>query len=142
VYASPLGPPIETFIGYLSGQFANKRLNSPKLVFPSGWEYADMGQMKIPMPGGKQVDAIWLVVKKNQLKRIVLYWYQVGDKSFAGDLRHRFELIWNRFIHGRTDSAVARMATPIRESESAEQARERLASFSAYLYPEILRVLQ
>jgi len=141
LYAAPAGAPIETFVGYLSGQFANKRLNSPKLVFPNGWEYAATERVKIQMPGGKSVHAIWLVIKKGDLKRGLLYWYQVRGNSFASDLRNRVELVASLFLHGRTDSAVVRLATPIRGSEDAEQAKERLASFSTYLYPELMRVL-
>ena len=141
LYATPGGPPIETFVGYVSGQLGNKRLTSPKLVFPNGWEYAAMEPVEIQMPGGKSIGAIWLVIKKGDLKRAVLYWYQVRGKSFASDLRNRVELSVSLLLHRRTYSAVVRLATPIRESEDAVQVKERLAAFSAYLYPELIRVL-
>ena len=132
---------IELFVGYNGRQFDVNRLQSPKLVFPKGWEYASMEEISIPVSGKKPIDAVGLVTKKPNDRKLVLFWYEVRGHSFASDLRNRFELIRGLALHGRTDAAVIRLATPVGEFESIEKAKNRLVSFSADLYPELMQVL-
>lgn len=141
LYESPDKKQIELFVGYNGRQFDENRLQSPKLVFPRGWEYASTDEISIPLAGEKPIDAVGLVTKKSNAKRFVLFWYEVRGRSFASDFRNRMELIRGLAFHGRTDAAVVRLATPIEEFESVEKAKDRLVSFSINLYPELIQVL-
>ena len=141
LYESSDGNKIELFVGYNSRQFDENRLQSPKLVFPKGWEYASMEEINIPLASGEAIDAAGLVTKKYTDKRLVLFWYEVRGKAFAGDFRNRIELIKGLVLHGRTDGAVVRLATPIAEFESIDKAKDRLVSFSKDLYPALVQVL-
>lgn len=136
VYQSPRSPPIETFIGYRHTQYGIERLRSPKLVFPHGWEYAAMN--RIEMKGTEmewKIDAVWLLTKKNNLQRLVLYWYQLPGKAFSSELIFRWETVWRWMIHGRTDAAVVRLATDLDSSESVDLALQRLIAFSQQITP-------
>jgi len=128
-------------VGYSGRQFDENRLQSPKLVFPNGWEYASMEEITIPLAGRGSFDAVGLVTKKSDAKKFVLFWYEVRGQSFASDFRNRIELIKGLALHGRTDGAVIRLATPIGEFEPVEKAKRRLVSFAIGLYPEIAQVL-
>ena len=141
LYESPNEEPIELFVGYSGRQFDENRLQSPKLVFPKDWEYAFMEEITIPVAGKRPFNAVGLVTKKFDAKRFVLFWYAVRGQSFASDFRNRIELIRGLALHGRTDGAVIRLATPMGEFESVEKAKNRLVSFSMGLYPELARVL-
>jgi len=141
LYKSPDKKQIEPFVGYNGRQFDENRLQSPKLVFPKGWEYASMEEINIPVVGKRPINAVGLVTKKSNDKRLVLFWYEVRGQSFASDFRNRIELIRGLALHGRTDAAVVRLATPIGEFESLEQAKERLVSFSLDLYPQLAQLL-
>jgi len=141
LYESSDKKQIELFVGYNSRQFDENRLQSPKLVFPRGWEYASLEEINIPVVGRKPIGAIGLVTKKSNDKKLVLFWYEVRGQSFASDLRNRIELIRGLALHGRTDAAVIRLATPIGEFESIEKAKNRLVSFSMDLYPELIQIL-
>jgi len=141
VYKSPNQEQIELFVGYSGRQFDENRLQSPKLIFPKGWEYASMEEVPISVPGRKPFEAVGLVTKKSDAKKFVLFWYEVRGQSFASDFRNRIELIRGLALHGRTDGAVIRLATPMGEFESVEQAKNRLISFSMGLYPAVAQVL-
>ena len=141
LYESPNEEPIELFVGYSGRQFDENRLQSPKLVFPKGWEYASMEEITIPVTGRRPFKAVGLVTKKSDAKRFVLFWYAVRGQAFASDFRNRIELIRGLALHGRTDGAVIRLATPMGEFESVEKAKNRLVSFSMGLYPELVQVL-
>ena len=141
IYESPNKEQIELFVGYSGRQFDENRLQSPKLVFPKGWEYASMEPITISVPGKGSFEAVGLVTKNSDAKKFVLFWYEVRGKSFASDFRNRIELIRGLALHGRTDGAVIRLATPIDEFESVEEAKNRLISFSMKLYPVVAQIL-
>jgi len=141
IYESPDKKQIELFVGYNSRQFDENRLQSPKLVFRNGWEYASMEEIRIPFVGAKAIDAVGLLTKKFTDRRFVLFWYDVRGQAFASDFRNRVELIRGFALHGRTDGAVIRLATPVSEFEPIEQAKNRLVSFAMDLYPELHRIL-
>ena len=71
----------------------------------------------------------------------MLYWYQIGDRTFGGEVEKRIELIRHSLLRGRSDSAIIRLATPVAESEKLEQAQRRLASLAAQLYPRLNQIL-
>jgi EpsI family protein len=141
LYESPDKKQIELFVGYNSRQLDENRLQSPKLIFPKGWEYASMEEISIPVASKRPIDAVGLLTKRSNDKKLVLFWYEVRGQSFAGDLRNRIELIKGLALHGRTDAAVIRLATPLGEFESIEAAKDRLVSFSMDLYPALTKVL-
>jgi EpsI family protein len=134
-------PSVELFVGYNSHQFDDYRLQSPKLVFPNNWEYASLEDLQLPLPGGDKIDAAELLTKKNEEKRLVLFWYQLHGRAYASDLRNRIELMKSLVVRGSTDGAVVRLATPVARFESLDHARARLVSFAQNLYPELVRVL-
>ena len=141
VYESDDKSKIELFLGFNGRQFDENRLQSPKLVFRNGWEYASLEEIQIPAAGAKPIEAIGLLTKKFNARKFVLFWYQVRGQSFSGDVRNRIELIKGLVLHGRTDGAVIRLATPVSDMESLESAKNRLITFSTQLYPKLSSVL-
>jgi EpsI family protein len=141
VYQSASAPPIEVFVGYRGRQFGDERLRSPKLVFPKGWEYASMDHVEIPLGPGESIQATWLLTRKGQARKVVLYWYRIQGRSFSSDLRNRMETIGGLILRGRTDGAVVRLATPLGDFETVEQGKARLVSFALLIYPELDRVM-
>jgi EpsI family protein len=141
LYQASRNEAIELFVGYRSRQFGVERLRSPKLVFPEGWEYASMGGVKIPLAGGQTIDSIWLETRSGNARKLVVFWYQVRGLSFASDIGNRIELFRGLLSEGRTDGAVVRLASPVSDTETLEQAKRRLLEFSSSLHPELIRFL-
>jgi EpsI family protein len=134
------GHRIETYVGFRGRQHDDKRLHSPKLQFPYGWNYVWIEAAQVPT-SGNPVTANWMLTQNNQLRVLVLYWYQVGDRTFGGELEKRINLIRDSVLHGRSDSAIIRLATPVGQSEHLEQAKRRLATLAAELSPRLNRTL-
>jgi EpsI family protein len=135
VYQTPAKSQIELFVGYSSRQFDENRLQSPKLVFPKGWEYTSVESVRVPISNADSIEAAGLLTKNGSQTKFVLFWYQVQGQSFAGDFRNRFELVKAWLLKGRTDGAVVRLATPVSDLESVADAESRLILFSQALYP-------
>jgi EpsI family protein len=141
LYQGPQHDPIEVFIGYRGSQRGADRLRSPKLVFPSRWEYASMGNIQIAGQGGRHINAVWLVTKKNNSRRVVLFWYQLPGRTLSSDVLYRLELARRLIFHGRTDALVVRLASEIDGSETVDQVLERLITFSQQLFPYVQLLL-
>jgi EpsI family protein len=135
VYEAGGNSQVELFVGYIGRQFDENRLQSPKLVFPKGWEYVSLENVRVPISQNTAVDAAGLVIKSATQTKFVLFWYQVRGSSFAGDFRNRLELMKSWALYGRTDGAVIRLATPVADLESFSSAKNRLILFSQALYP-------
>ena len=141
LYQASPNEAIELFVGYRSRQFGVERLRSPKLVFPEGWEYASTGAVKIPLAGGQTIDSIWLETRSGNARKLVVFWYQVRGLAFASDIGNRIELFRGLLSQGRTDGAVVRLASPVGDRETIEQAKHRVLEFSTSLHPELIRLL-
>jgi Protein of unknown function (DUF3485) len=60
--------------------------------------------------------------------------------TFGGEFNYRMKLFERRILGGRTDGAVVRVVTPIRDYEDVEQAQDRLKSLALYLYPRLVQL--
>ncbi|HEY2920704.1 MAG TPA: EpsI family protein [Candidatus Binatia bacterium] len=141
LYQGPHHGPIEAFIGYRGSQRGADRLRSPKLVFPSRWEYASMDNIQIARRGGRYINATWLLTKKNNSRRVVLFWYQLPGRTLSSDVLYRLELARGLIFYGRTDAVVVRLASELDGSETVDQALERLITFSQQLFPYVQLLL-
>ncbi len=142
VYSGPQSAPVELYIGFKGKQQADKRLKSPRLGFPYGWNYvwiepARVASSFVNMP----IIANWMLTQNGQHRMLVLYWFQVGEETFGGEFEKRMIQIRNALFFGRSDGAVVRLATPLTNSDKIDEAKNRLAAFAAELYPRLRGVL-
>jgi len=82
-----------------------------------------------------------MMTQNNQVKVLVLYWYQTGEETFAGEVEKRLNLIRHTLFHNRSDAAIVRLATRASDTERIDQAKGRPAKLAAELLPQLLRVL-
>lgn len=140
-YTAENRDPMELYLGYRSYQHDEKRLRSPKLTMLSTWNFVALEQARLPLSGGGSIDGMWMVLQKNAEKQVVLYWYQDGPETFAGEVGYRFHQAKKMIIHKRTEGTVVRIATPLAGTESLSQAKKRIAALSLSLYPELVKIL-
>ena len=141
-YSSAEAAPVEIYVGFRGKQQGEKKLGSPKLHIPYGWNYVWIEPVELPATGANaSLDANWMLMQGNNMRYLVLYWYQVGDSTFSGELKKRLALVRNTIFHRRSDGAVVRLAMPLPDLDKLDHAKSRLAGFAAELYPNLLRVL-
>jgi len=140
--SSPGEAPVEVYVGFHGKQQGAKSLQSPKLQIPYGWNYVWIEPAQLPAAGANpSLSANWMLMQNNNIRYLVLYWYQIGDSTFSGELHKRLAMIRNTIFRRRSDGAVVRLATPLPDLDKLEQAKSRLAGFAAELYPNLHRVL-
>jgi len=141
-YSLPAGEPVEVYIGFSGKQEDDKRLHSPKLRFPYGWNYVWLESANVPTGGSPPlISGNWMLTQNNQTRVLVLYWYQNGDDTYSGEVEKRWYLIRNSLLHRRSDVAVVRLATRLGDSENIDQAKSRLTQVAADLYLQLHQVL-
>ena len=128
------------YVGFRGNLQGDKRLPSPKLQFPYGWNFLWIEPAPIATTGAP-VNAHWMMIQNNLVKVLILYWYQIGDQTLAGEVEKRLNLIRQSLFHSRSDSAVVRLATRVSDIKTIDQAKARLAKLAAELSPELRRVL-
>ena len=133
--------PVEVFIGYRNAQRGEDRLQSPKLAIPDPWYLAWIKATAIEIKPGAKISANWMLTRKGMSQRLILYWYQLGNRTYGGEFEHRIEQIRRLFLERRSDGAIVRISTSLRNDEPIEAAQKRLQEFAIRLYPELLRVL-
>ena len=142
VYSSAQSAPIELYIGYRGKIQGDKRLKSPRLGFPYGWNYVWIEPAQVVSSNAKiPINANWMLTQNSQHRVLVLYWFQVGEETFGGEFEKRLIQIRNALFFARSDGAVVRLATPLTNSDTIDEAKNRLAAFAGELHPRLRGVL-
>jgi EpsI family protein len=132
---------IKLFVGYRGEQTKGNRLRSPKMYFPDRWDFAWVKPAALPLDGATSIHGNWMLARKGLARELILYWYQIGARSYGGELDHRIEQIRRLFLERRSDGAIVRISTSLRNDEPIEVAQKRLQEFGIRLYPRLLLVL-
>jgi EpsI family protein len=141
MYQAQDGMPVEFFVGYRSYQREGKRLLSPKLIFPHQWNFVSTEPGRVEISAATQVEGNWMLTQTANKKRLVLYWYQVGERTFSSDLRYRLFQTKRLLVDGRSDAALIRIATAVGDNENLDRAKERIAQFVIQLHPRLSELL-
>lgn len=141
VFVGNDGNTIDLFIGYRSSQTAGSRLRSPKLYLPERWNSAWLKPAELPVDERTSVRGNWMLARKGDSGQLVIYWYQIGSRTYAGEFEYRYEQFRRSLIERRSDGAVIRIASSLRNGESPEVAQARLGVFGVHLYRQLVRVL-
>jgi EpsI family protein len=142
VYSSAQSASIELYVGYRGKIQGDKRLKSPRLGFPYGWNYVWIEPAQVVPSNAKiPINANWMLTQNGQHRVLVLYWFQVGEQTFGGEFEKRLIQIRNALFFARSDGAVVRLATPLTNSDTIDEAKNRLAAFAGELHPRLRGVL-
>jgi EpsI family protein len=79
------------------------------------------------------------VIQRDQDKQLVLYWYQGRGRVIASEYAAKFWMVTDAVSKNRTDGALVRVITPIRNNEVVAQAS--LVSFTQSLFPQLDEIL-
>jgi EpsI family protein len=82
-----------------------------------------------------------MLTQNNQVRVLVLYWYQARGQTVAGETQNRLSQIRGAIFDRRTDGAIVRLATPVADLEKIDLAKSRLTAFASELYPLLRDVL-
>ncbi|ADV81424.1 exosortase C-terminal domain/associated protein EpsI [Terriglobus saanensis] len=122
---------IGLFIGYFPTQRTGQAIHSPQNCLPgAGWTF--LSSRKISL-NGMEGDVGEYVITDGTAKQLVLYWYRSHGRSIASDYAAKAYMMADAIRYNRTDGALIRVITPMREQESMEAAHDRATQFASQL---------
>lgn len=134
IYVNAEGQPLALYVGYYGSQRTGDTIHSPKNCLPgAGWSPLRAGQMTLSVSNGHPIVVNEYIVEKGLDQQLVLYWYQARGRVEASEYRAKMWLVLDAITRNRTDGALIRLVTPMRDGE--QKARIRAAEFVKLVYP-------
>ena len=127
------------FIAYFKTQRSERMPHSPKNCLPgSGWVPSGYTTLPVQVPG--QQDPITVnsyVVRKDDRRAVVLYWYQTWNRSIANEFAARVYLAMDSVRYNRTDTGLVRVMLDVPEGAATETYRDLATDFVKAAYPHV-----
>lgn len=113
-YAGASGIPIDLYIAYYGRQQPGVSIHSPLHCLPgTGWEPLDIATVTLAQPDGTTAQARRLVVRKNMVRAVVLYWYAIHGRMIADETLSKAWLLHDGLRFHRSDAALVRVVVPV-----------------------------
>jgi EpsI family protein len=127
--SSAENPPVELFLAYFPSQRTGDTIHSPKNCLPgSGWLPMESSRFTLSLPGKTPFLVNRYVIAKGPQRALAVYWYWAHNRAVASEYWAKFYLIDDSIRLNRTDGSLIRVATELRNGETAANAQPRLLS--------------
>jgi EpsI family protein len=128
--------PIGLFIGYFPTQRTGQAIHSPQNCLPgAGWNFESKGLADLTDSEGRRYHVGSYLISNGKDRDEVLYWYRSHGRSIASDYAAKWYTLTDSILHNRTDAALIRVITPLRQGESPREAELRAVSFAEQMNP-------
>ncbi|NNM00340.1 MAG: VPLPA-CTERM-specific exosortase XrtD [Gammaproteobacteria bacterium] len=128
------------FVNFYSAYYDSQRkgasIHSPKTCLPGdGWRFNEIETHAVDgvTMGGKPLIVNRVLMTKGDRRQLVYYWFQGRSRIITNEYAAKWFIFWDALFNNRTDGALVRLVTPIREGADAAVADERLQEFTKEL---------
>ncbi|MCG7871762.1 MAG: VPLPA-CTERM-specific exosortase XrtD [Candidatus Thiodiazotropha lotti] len=137
-YTNQLGSLVNFYIAYYASQQAGSAAHSPRSCIPGGgWKIDAVTEVSItgldinhtPLTVNR------LVIMKGDVKQLVYYWFQQRGRVITNEWLVKWYLFLDGFTMHRTDGALVRLTTTIRDGEDWIDGDKRLVEFAGKVAP-------
>lgn len=118
-------------------------IHSPETCLPgSGWVYKKIGSGEIRFPEtDKTVQMHRALVQKGNARQLSYFYVSQRGRTLTNAYQLKLFTFLGALTKQRTDGALVRLITPVYESESIDEADERLKKFIYQVEPVLSRFL-
>ncbi len=136
-YTNAAGDTVNFYVAYYESQKKGASVHSPSTCIPgSGWIFEDMGTRSILIPGSeKPVRVNQALIQKGNSKQLVFYWFPQRGRILTNGIALKIYNFWDALTRQRTDGALVRLITPMRQDETIRTASARLEEFITVVQP-------
>ncbi|MEO0864427.1 MAG: exosortase C-terminal domain/associated protein EpsI, partial [Pseudomonadota bacterium] len=134
--------PVNMFVAFYDTQSDGEGIHSPEVCLPvGGWEIFTLEPHSIDMTrtGYGVFDVNRAVIQKGLSKQLVYYWFEQRGKRMTNDYLAKASVLVDGLTMGRTDGALVRYVTEIRDDETEAAADARLQRFISESLPRLPR---
>jgi EpsI family protein len=133
---------VNLFIAFFPSQRQGDTIHSPKNCLPgAGWIPVQATRLRIEDQEGKQMEVNRFLVEKDNEKALVLYWYQAHGHTTPSEYAAKYHLIADSIMLNRSDGALIRITTVVRNGEGSSAAESRAIRFAQLSLPLLDRYI-
>ena len=127
---------VNFYVAYNESQRGGKSSHSPATCLPgNGWEFKDSGITSIKLPGGKVIKVQRAFMDKNGQQLLAYYWFPQRGRILHNLFELKLFAFWDAIVARRTDGALVRIITPVRDSGNLMESESRLQEFIRMMLP-------
>jgi exosortase D (VPLPA-CTERM-specific) len=126
--------PVNLYIAYYASQRTGQAAHSPRSCLPGGgWRILDFQPHEVTgvRGPGAPLRVNRVLVQYGSERQLVYYWFQERGRDLTNEYVVKWYLLQDALLRNRTDGALVRLITPLRDNEPAAAADARLAKFTA-----------
>jgi exosortase D (VPLPA-CTERM-specific) len=138
------GAPVNLYIAYYASQRTGEAAHSPRSCLPGGgWRILDFTQREVAgvRLNGAPLRVNRAIVQHGTDRQLVYYWFQERGRDITNEYLVKWYLLEDALLRNRTDGALIRLVTPVRESEPVAAADAELAQFASGALPALREYL-
>jgi len=124
---SPEGDDYNVYLAYLNAQRDGRSWHSPRQCLPGGgWKIVEQTVVNTKSGDGRPFSYNRLIIRNGDYRQLVYYWYDQRGRKIANEFVMKFWLIVDAVFQKRSDGAMVRLITPIRDDGAAGDADAKL----------------
>jgi EpsI family protein len=121
-------------------------MHSPLNCLPgAGWQAVRQDRVTLHVRGADgapvAVTVNQFVIQKGLSRQLVLYWYQSHGRVIASEYTSKLYMVYDAMRLNRTDGAMVRVITPIRDRGEEAAAAGLANAFVQQMFPSLSRLL-
>ena len=143
-YTNADGKLVNFYTAYYESQRKGQSAHSPKSCLPGGgWVMEQFGQMTINgvMVMGLPLQVNRVVIAQGGSRQLVYYWFQQRGRVITNEYLVKWYVFWDGLTKNRSDGALVRLVTPLREGEELAQADVLMRDFLAKIAGQLPRFI-
>jgi exosortase D (VPLPA-CTERM-specific) len=141
---SSSSPTIDFFTAWYEDLAENGVMHTPEICLPgAGWEIAKVDMVDIAGDLGlnSPYKVNRIIIQKGSQRSLVYYWFTHMGHAIPRSASAKFSVLTRGVMAGRSDGAIIRLISPIREGQPEEVAEARMNDLLKELLTEIPRFI-
>ncbi len=133
--AMPEGGDVDLYVAYLSNRPALYHHLPQDCLTGSGWLPIDSRVTTLSLSRDTSFPVNRYLIMRGDARQLVMFWYTAHGHQEASETKMDFYLTLDSLRLNRTDNALIRINTELREGEKPEDAERRLLGFAGEINP-------
>lgn len=135
-YRDEAGDMVNFYTAYYASQRKGVSPHSPQVCIPGGgWVISGIRDATVQLNDGTPLQVVRVVISKDNMHQLVYYWFEQRGRRIVNEYMMKWYLLEDAILRNRTDGALVRLVTPMRQGEAANAADERLTAFVRLAVP-------
>lgn len=132
------GSPVNFYVAFYASQRRGVSPHSPQVCIPGGgWVISQLERTAFNLNDGNPMEVVRVVIDRANQRQIVYYWFEQRGRRIANEYWMKWYLFVDALTRNRTDGALVRVVSPVRQGESTEAVDQRIQDFIRLSEPHL-----